>query len=76
MMFLDWRWQPTAPQSNSSYTYSAKTPIYVGNEQIKPDRLRHYANHDVYFVTVSQFGKPVIEKMVIKKTMNVLFMNR
>ena len=68
MMFRDWKWQPTAPQSNSSYTYSAKTPIYVGNEQIKPDRLRYYANNDVYFVTVSQFGQPVIEKMVIKKT--------
>jgi len=68
MMFLDWRWQANAPKSNSSYTYSAKTPIYVGNEQIRPDRLRYYANHDVYFVTVSQFGKQVIEKMVIKKT--------
>ncbi|MBO0588904.1 hypothetical protein [Sporosarcina sp. E16_8] len=68
MMFRDWKWQPTAPQSNSSYTYSAKTPIYLGNEKIKPDRLRYYANHDVYFVTVSQFGQSVIEKMVIKKT--------
>lgn len=67
-MFLDWKWQATAPHSNSSYTYSSKTPIYVGNEKIKPDRLRYYANHEVYFVTVSQFGKPVIEKMVIKKT--------
>ena len=65
--FLDWRWQPTDPYSHNSYTYSTKTPIFVGNEQIKPDRLRYYANNDVYFVTVSQFGKEVIEKMVIKK---------
>ncbi|MER2090336.1 MAG: hypothetical protein ABS920_11410 [Sporosarcina sp.] len=67
-MFRDWKWQPVAPTSTSSYTYSAKTPIYVGNEKIKSDRLRYYANHDVYFVTVSQFGKEVIERMVIKKT--------
>ncbi|NYF23621.1 hypothetical protein [Sporosarcina sp. JAI121] len=67
-MFRDWKWQPVAPKSTSSYTYSAKIPIYVGNEKIKSDRLRYYANHDVYFVTVSQFGKEVIERMVIKKT--------
>jgi len=70
--FLDWRWQPNTVlgvngYSNSSYTYSAKTPIYVGNKLIQPDRLRQYANHDVYFVTVGQFGKEVIEKMVIKQ---------
>ena len=70
--FLDWRWQPNTALgingfSNSSYSYSAKTPIYVGTKLIQPDRLRQYANHDVYFVTVGQFGKEVIEKMVIKQ---------
>ena len=71
-IFLDGRWQSNtrlgaSGHSNSSYSYSAKAPIYVGTQPIKADRLRQYANHDVYFVTVSQFGKEVIEHMVIKE---------
>ncbi|MEK5039851.1 hypothetical protein [Sporosarcina sp. FSL K6-3457] len=71
-IFLDGRWQSNTRlgangHSNSSYSYSAKAPIYVGTQPIQADRLRQYANHDVYFVTVSQFGKEVIEKMVIKE---------
>ncbi|WP_318617982.1 hypothetical protein [Sporosarcina sp. YIM B06819] len=70
--FLDWRWQPNTTlgangYNNSSYQYSAKTPIYVGTKLIQADRLRQYANHDVYFVTVNKAGKEVIEKMVIKQ---------
>lgn len=67
-VFLDWKWQMVNPRSNSTYTYSAKSPIYVGDQPIQANRLRYYANHDVYLVTVSQFGKEVVEKMVIKKT--------
>ncbi len=67
-MFLNWLWQPLQANSISSYTYSSKIPIYVGDQQIDRDRLRHYANHEVYVVTVNQFGKEIIEKMVIKRT--------
>ncbi|KAB7707426.1 hypothetical protein F9802_06645 [Bacillus aerolatus] len=66
-VFRNWMWQTKSPSGNTSYTYSTKTPIYVGNQPIKRDRLRFYTNHDVYFVTVSQFGQEVIEKMVIKQ---------
>lgn len=71
-IFLDGRWQSNTTfgrngPNNSSYSYSAKAPIYVGTQPIQADRLRQYANHDVYFVTVSQFGKEVIERMVIKE---------
>lgn len=67
MIFKNWGWYPNTYRSNSFYTYSPNIPIYVGNQLIKPDQLRHYANHDVYFATVSEFGKEVIEKMIIKK---------
>lgn len=67
MIFKNWGWYPNTYRSNSYYSYSPTIPIYVGNQPIKPDQLRHYANHDVYFATVSQFGKEVIEKMIIKK---------
>ncbi|MFS0576579.1 hypothetical protein AB1K83_13155 [Sporosarcina sp. 179-K 3D1 HS] len=67
MIFKNWGWFPNTYRSNSFYSYSPTIPIYVGNQLIKSDQLRHYANHDVYFATVSQFGKEVIEKMIIKK---------
>ncbi|MGG3449068.1 hypothetical protein [Domibacillus aminovorans] len=66
-VFRDGKWQPTTPSGNTSYTYSTKTPIYVGNQPIKHDRFHFYKNHDIYFVTVSQFGQEVIQKMVIKR---------
>lgn len=70
--FLDWRWQPNTTlgangYSHSSYNYSDKTPIYLGTKLVSPNRLRQYANHDVYFVTISQFGKEMIERIVIKE---------
>ena len=75
--FLDWRWQVTLTRrAIDSYTYSKKTQIFVGNEQIKQDRLRYYANNEVYFVTVNKFGKEVIEKMVIKKEYERTFYER
>ncbi|MBU8881125.1 hypothetical protein BGM26_19565 [Bacillus sp. FJAT-29790] len=66
-VFQNWMWQPNTDKSNSSYNFSRKVPIYVGNQQIKQDRLRYYVDHDVYYVTVSQFGEEVIEKMVVKR---------
>ena len=61
---------------NISYTYSTQTPIYVGEQEINANRLRYYKDHDVYFVTVSQFGKQVIKKMVIKQTNERTFYER
>lgn len=66
-IFENWYWRDHKFKSTSSYTYSTKTPIYVGNEQIRPDRLRYYAGNEVHFVTVKQFGKEIIERMVIQK---------
>ncbi|RFU69340.1 hypothetical protein D0469_09700 [Peribacillus saganii] len=63
-VFRDWRWQNKS--STASYAYSAKTPVYVGNKLISRDRMRFYANNEVYFATVSQYGKQVIERMIVK----------
>lgn len=67
-VFRDWKWQSQIPVGNSSKTYSTKTPIFVGNKQIEQDQLRYYANDEVYYVTVSQFDKEIIQKIVIKRT--------
>lgn len=68
MVFRDWKWTPNTFRSTSTYSYDQRIPIYVGDVLIKPDRLRQYAGNDLYFVTVSEFGKEVIKKMIIKKT--------
>ena len=61
-------WQLNSYLQNPSYSYAPNTPIYVGNELIKKDQLKHYRNHEVYFVTVEQFGKEIIQKIIIRKT--------
>ncbi|MED4454503.1 hypothetical protein [Metabacillus fastidiosus] len=65
-VFNDWKWTQTSTDYHS-YTYSSKTPIFVGDKPIAADKLRSYKNHDVYFVTVKQYGKLSVEKIVIKK---------
>jgi len=67
-VFRDWKWNSDIPVGITSHTYSTKTPIYVGNTQINQNQLRYYANNEVYYVTVKQFGKEIVEKMVIKRT--------
>lgn len=67
MMFRNWKWDRDHTR-NRSYTFSPKTPIYLGDKQIPPHKLRYYKDHDVYYVTVNHFGKQVIEKMVIKES--------
>lgn len=74
-MFRNWMWEQNTSK-NISYTYSTQTPIYVGDQEINVNRLRYYKDHDVYFVTVSQFGKQVIKKLVIKQTNERTFYER
>ncbi len=66
-IFKDWKWQ-TDTSNNIVKTYTPKTTIYVGNKEIKQSQLRSYINDEVYYVTVSQFGKEVIQKIIIQKT--------
>lgn len=64
--FTDWKWDDKLPRQ-TSYTYTAKTPIYAGNQPIAIDKARYYQNNEAYFVTVRQFNKEVVERIVIKQ---------
>ncbi|WNS82138.1 hypothetical protein RRU94_15410 [Domibacillus sp. DTU_2020_1001157_1_SI_ALB_TIR_016] len=64
--FKDWKWDDKLPRQ-TSYTYTAKTPIYIGNQPIAIDKARYYQNNEAYFVTVRQFNKEVVERIVIRK---------
>ncbi|MEK3952678.1 hypothetical protein [Psychrobacillus sp. FSL K6-1464] len=67
-VFRDWKWQSQSFIDNTSKSFTNKTSIYVGNKEIKRDQLRYYTYDEVYYVTVKQFGKEVIQKMVIKQS--------
>ncbi len=64
----NWDWEytnSTYPNSISNRLFTAKTPIYVGNKKIDPSQLRYYVNNEVYYVTINQLGKELIQKIVI-----------
>lgn len=64
--FTDWKWDDTFVRQ-TSYTYTANTPIYVGNQLISMDKFRYYRNHPMHFATVRQMNKEVISHIVIQK---------
>ncbi|MFB5085973.1 hypothetical protein PGC35_01940 [Psychrobacillus sp. PGGUH221] len=70
-VFKNWNWQSSNianPKAISSRSFTAKTPIFVGNKKIDPSQLRYYVNNEVYYVTISQFGKEVVQKIIIKQS--------
>lgn len=66
-VFQNWAWKSISPTSLTSRPFTAKTPIYVGNKKIDPSQLRYYVNNEVYYVTISQLGQEVIQKIIIKQ---------
>ena len=65
--FLNWHWYENNAKSNSSYYYSAKTPIYFENKPVPHNQLRKYANLKVYLATVNKNGKEQVERIIIQK---------
>lgn len=65
--FTNWYWFDKTPKSNSSYFYSASTPIYLENQLVPHNDLRKYANHRVYIATVKKNGKEQAERIIIQK---------
>ncbi|KKB40950.1 hypothetical protein [Bacillus thermotolerans] len=72
-VFRNWEWQPSLSPVHTSYTFSTKTPIYIGDQPVKRNWIYFFVNRDVYFVTVSQFGQEVIQQMVIGKNLERTF---
>ena len=69
-VFQNWDWQLVNSVSKgfTSKPFTAKTPIYVGNKTIDPSQLRSYVNNEVYYVTIKQLDKEVIQKIIIKQS--------
>ncbi|MFJ8064248.1 hypothetical protein ACIQYS_06430 [Psychrobacillus sp. NPDC096426] len=66
-VFRNWDWQ-NGSGSISSKSFTAKTPIYVGNKKIDESQIRKYINNEVYYVTIEQMGQEVVQKIIIKQS--------
>lgn len=69
-VFQNWKWNITSGRAENLNTksFTDKTPIYVGDKKIDSSQLRKYINNEVYYVTIIQSGKEVIQKIIIKVT--------
>ncbi|MCM3356687.1 hypothetical protein [Psychrobacillus sp. MER TA 171] len=66
--FINWNWRNTTNTAINSKSFTDKTPIFLGTKKIDKSQLRNYRNNEIYYVTVKQSGKEIIQKMIIKKT--------
>ncbi|WP_298466993.1 hypothetical protein [uncultured Psychrobacillus sp.] len=66
--FINWNWRNITNTAMNSKSFTDKTPIFLGTKKIDKSQLRNYRNNEIYYVTVKQSGKEIIQKMIIKKT--------
>lgn len=65
--FVNWQFGSASTTALSTMNFSTKVPIYVGNTKIEKGQLKNYIGSEAYYATVKQFGKEVIEKIVVLK---------
>jgi len=65
--FVNWQFGSSTTTALSTMDFSSKVPIYVGNTKIEKGQLKNYIGSEAYYATVKQFGKEVIEKIVVLK---------
>ncbi|MEG0259127.1 MAG: hypothetical protein RR595_04085 [Lysinibacillus sp.] len=63
--FVNWSFGTKPTDDLTTMTFNSKVPVYVGNKKIDKMQLKNYVGSDIYYVTLKQFSKEVIEKMVI-----------
>ncbi len=63
--FVDWEFGTSHNKNMKTFTFSNSTSIYVGNKQITRNQLRNYTDSDIYYVTVSQFSKEIVNKIIV-----------
>lgn len=63
--FEDWEFG-TRPHNNlTTFSFTNNTSIYAGNKKINKNQLQYYRNNEVYYVTTKQFGREMVEKVVV-----------
>ncbi|MFJ7950150.1 hypothetical protein ACIQZG_01345 [Lysinibacillus sp. NPDC096418] len=61
----NWQFGNSPSSALSTMSFASKAPIYVGNKKIEKGHLKNYIGSEAYYATVKQFGKEVIEKIVV-----------
>lgn len=63
----DWEFGFRVNAKQTTTNFQSRTPIYVGNKKVAKTALKKYINSDVYYVTTKQFGKEVIQQMIVRE---------
>lgn len=63
--FVNWLFGTRNSTSLSTFEFAKNTPIYAGNKKITKNDLKNYRTSDVYFVTIEQFGKEIVQKIMV-----------
>ncbi len=63
--FEDWEFGTRPHNDLSTFSFAGNTTMYAGNKKINKNQLQYYRNSDVYYVTTKQFGREVVEKVVV-----------
>ena len=63
--FENWMFGSSVSTELSTFNFTNETTIYAGSLPIKKEDLRYYLDKEVYFVTISQFSREIIQKIVI-----------
>ncbi|CDZ99789.1 hypothetical protein BN1050_00293 [Metalysinibacillus saudimassiliensis] len=63
----DWEFGFRVSDKQTTAAFQSRTPIYVGNKKIAKTSLKKYINSDIYYVTTKQFGKEVIQQMIVRE---------
>ena len=63
--FENWMFGSSTSPNLSTFNFTNETTIFAGSLPIRKEDLRYYLDKEVYFVTVSQFSREIIQKIVI-----------
>ena len=63
--FENWMFGSSVSKELSTFNFTNETTIFAGNLPIRKEDLRYYLDKEVYFVTISQFSREIIQKIVI-----------
>lgn len=63
--FEDWLFGTSVSEAMKSFSFTNETSVFAGNQSIKKEELKHYLDKEFYFVTIKQFGKEVVKKVVV-----------
>ncbi len=64
---INWQFGSQTTNDLSTMSFTSKVPIYVGITKVEKGQLKNYIGSEAYYATVKQFGKEVIEKIVVLK---------